>query len=285
MAFELRNISHTYPTAQGPLEALMPMTFAVNTGEFVSIIGPSGCGKSTLLTIASGLEEPTSGEILLDGKHLDGPGRERGMVFQNYTLYPWLTVIGNIRFSRDLRANQDFSRPVADVLRDLAYCDHLLEVVGLQRFASSYPRELSGGMRQRVAIARALANRPAVLLMDEPFGALDAQTREEMQELMLLLSRCEKTTVLFVTHDIEEALYLSNRVLVLSAAPGRIIEEIHVPFPASRPLDIKLDAEFLRIKRHVLELLRRGSRDRAERDALLARLRRASEGDDYKLTA
>ncbi len=273
MSFVLTDISKTYRSGRKTIEALKPTSFSVEPGEFVSLIGPSGCGKSTLLYIAAGLEEPTSGTVSLDGRVLRHPGRERGMVFQNYTLFPWLTVRENVRFSHQLRANIDYTRPVGEILRDSAYVDHLLEIMGLERFADSLPRQLSGGMKQRVAIARALANRPRILLMDEPFGALDAQTREEMQELMVLLRLHERTTIVFVTHDIEEALYLSTRVLVFSAHPGRLIEEIAIPFPDDRTLDIKLEPEFLRLKRHLLDLLHGGSRTGFDRHAILARLK------------
>jgi ABC-type nitrate/sulfonate/bicarbonate transport system ATPase subunit len=273
MSFHLDGISKTYRSGRRSVPALQPTTFTVEPGDFVSLIGPSGCGKSTLLYIAAGLEAPSTGSITLDGRELRHPGRERGMVFQHYTLFPWLTVRENVRFSHELRANQDFGRPMSAILQELAYADHLLEIMGLERFAQSYPRELSGGMKQRVAIARALANRPRILLMDEPFGALDAQTREEMQELMMLLRLHEKTTVVFVTHDIDEALYLSSRVLVFSAHPGRLIEETAIPFPDDRTLDIKLEPEFLRLKRHLLGLLHGGSREGFDRRAILARLK------------
>jgi len=176
-----------------------------------------------------------------------GPGRERGIVFQNYTLFPWLTVEENVCFSQQLAANRS--------LRDPAYAQHLLEVMGLAKFARAYPRELSGGMKQRAAIARALVGRPQLLLMDEPFGALDAQTREDMQELISLLSRHEGVNVLFVTHDIEEAVYLGDRVLVLSPHPGRLVHEARVPFGRDRALDIKLDTNFLALKRDLTHLL------------------------------
>ncbi len=272
MNFEVRNISMTFRTGKRTVHALDPVNFSVSPGEFVSLIGPSGCGKSTLLSIAAGLVKPTTGQILLGGNPLRHPGRERGMVFQNYTLFPWLTVRENVRFCRELRANQDYTRTVAEILSDSAYADHLLEIMGIERFSSSYPRELSGGMKQRAAIARALANKPRILLMDEPFGALDAQTREEMQELMILLQNLEHTTTLFVTHDIEEALYLSTRVLVFSSHPGRLIEDLPVPFPPDRALDIKLEPEFIHLKRHLVHQLRSAGRAAFDRNAILARL-------------
>lgn len=273
MAFSLTGIEKTYVSAKSTTRALEAVSFTVHDGEFVSLIGPSGCGKSTLLFIAAGLEPASAGQITLDGRLLAGPGRERGMVFQSYTLFPWLSVRENVRFSHELRANQNFHRPMSEILAETAYADRLIEIMGLESFAHSLPRELSGGMKQRVAIARALANRPRILLMDEPFGALDAQTREEMQELMLLLSIHERTTTLFVTHDIEEALYLSTRILVCSAHPGRIVEEITVPFPPDRTLAIKMEPEFLRLKRHLLDTLHGSGRTAMNRSAILDRLK------------
>jgi len=243
----LAEVEKTYPTREGPLVALEPVSFTQSEGEFVSLIGPSGSGKSTLLHLIAGLESPSGGEILLHDQRVTGPGRERGIVFQNYTLFPWLTVEENVCFSQQLAANRS--------LRDPAYARHLLEVIGLAKFARAYPRELSGGMKQRAAIARALVSRPQLLLMDEPFGALDAQTREDMQELISLLSRHEGVSVLFVTHDIEEAVYLGDRVLVLSPHPGRLVHEARVPFGRDRALDIKLDPNFLALKRDLTHLL------------------------------
>jgi ABC-type nitrate/sulfonate/bicarbonate transport system ATPase subunit len=244
----LAGVEKIYTTREGGrLVALEPVSFTFAQGEFLSLIGPSGSGKSTLLHLIAGLEPPSRGEILLRGQRVVGPSRERGIVFQNYTLFPWLTVEENVRFSQQLAANRN--------LRDSGYAQHLLEVIGLAKFTRAYPRELSGGMKQRAAIARALVSRPQLLLMDEPFGALDAQTREDMQELILLLSRREGVSVLFVTHDIEEAIYLGDRVLVLSAHPGHLVHETRVPFGRDRALDIKLDPNFLALKRNLTHLL------------------------------
>ena len=193
------------------------------------------------------------------------------MVFQNYTLFPWLTVLENTRFGFELAANQDRSRTSGEVMAEVGRAYSLLDLMGLGEFHHAYPRELSGGMKQRVAIARALTNKPKVLLMDEPFGALDAQTREEMQELLLLLSRHERTTILFVTHDVEEAIFLSTRIMVFSARPGRIIREITVPFGAGRSLALKLDPEFLRLKREIIDLLHHAEPS-FDREALLRKL-------------
>jgi len=243
----LAEVGKTYAAHEGPLVALEPVSFTLGEGEFVSLVGPSGSGKSTLLHLVAGLEPATHGEILLNGHRITGPSRERGIVFQNYTLFPWLTVEENVRFPQQLAANR--------TLRDPAYPAYLLELMGLAKFARAYPRELSGGMKQRAAIARALVSRPRLLLMDEPFGALDAQTREDMQELISLLSRHEGVSVLFVTHDIEEAIYLGDRVLVLSPHPGRLVHEARVPFGRERALDIKLDTNFLALKRDLTRLL------------------------------
>jgi NitT/TauT family transport system ATP-binding protein len=269
MKLEVQGLAKTYTGRQGEVAALTPTSFVVEGGEFVSLLGPSGCGKSTTLSIVAGLEEASAGEVFLDGARVTGPGPERGMVFQSYTLFPWLTVEENTRFALGLAVNA--GRPGA---ADRDRADALLELMGLRDFRGAYPRELSGGMKQRVAIARALANRPKVLLMDEPFGALDAQTREEMQELMLLLQRHERTTVLFVTHDVEEAIYLSGRVLVFSRRPGRVMRDVSVPFGPGpgRTLDLKLAPEFVRLKRELFELLHRGAGAGDDRRVLLDRL-------------
>jgi NitT/TauT family transport system ATP-binding protein len=216
---------------------------------------------------------PSSGEVLLDGVEVTGPSAERGMVFQSYTLFPWLNVIDNVRFSTHLgrnRVRNHDEEPGAASERARS----LLELMGLKDFERAYPRELSGGMKQRVAIARALTNRPKVLLMDEPFGALDAQTREDMQELMLLLHAHERTTVLFVTHDVEEAIYLSSRILVFSPRPGRIIRELSLPFGASseRRRELKLTPAFIELKRELLDLLHPGDQAERGRGVLLDQL-------------
>jgi NitT/TauT family transport system ATP-binding protein len=207
-----------------------------------------------MLFILAGLEVPTGGYMFIDGRQVAGPDARRGMVFQNYTLYPWLTVAENILFSASLKAHR--TTPQAQKAAQ-ERCDALLHLMGLEAFPRAFPRELSGGMKQRVAIARALLPRPKILLMDEPFGALDAQTREEMQELTVLLCRHERTTVVMVTHDVDEALFLSNRILVFSPRPGTIVEDIAVPFGPERTLELKLTPEFIDLKRRILERLRR----------------------------
>jgi NitT/TauT family transport system ATP-binding protein len=255
MILEVRQLEKTYQARSGPVPALAPANFTVTGGEFISIIGPSGCGKSTLLYLLAGLEDATGGGFGLDGLPVHGPGPDRGMVFQNYTLYPWLTVEQNAKFSFKLARNR--VPPDERAARE-ERVNSLLHLMGLTDFFRSYPRELSGGMKQRVAIVRALANRPKVLLMDEPFGALDAMTREEMQELLRTLYRHEHTTVLFVTHDIDEAIYLSTRVLVMSPRPGRMIRDLAVPFGPDRPLDLKVSDKFLALKRELFGLLHSG---------------------------
>jgi NitT/TauT family transport system ATP-binding protein/sulfonate transport system ATP-binding protein len=215
--------------------------------ELVSIVGPSGCGKSTLLHIVGGLTQPTSGKVLIDGKEVSEPGADRGMVFQAYTLFPWLTVRQNVMFGPKLRGAKKAERE--------ATADHFLDAVGLNGFRDHYPKQLSGGMRQRVAIARALANKPRILLMDEPFGALDAQTRAIMQELVLDIRRKERTTMLFITHDIDEAVFLSDRIFVMTARPGRLKAEIAVPFGVDRPDTLRVAPEFIELRKQVYELL------------------------------
>lgn len=229
--------------------AIQDLSFAVYENEFVSIVGPSGCGKSTLLALIAGLEPPTRGRILLDGQPIEGPGRDRGMVFQSYTLYPWLTVEQNVQFAlkkSDVNRNEQ-----AELVQEY------IRLVGLDGFEAAYPSQLSGGMRQRVAIARALVYRPEILLMDEPFGALDAQTRLLMQELLLDVWETNRTTVLFVTHDVEEAILLSDRVYVMTARPGRFKTEVTVDLPRPRSLlETESDDRFVKLRRRVLTLIR-----------------------------
>jgi NitT/TauT family transport system ATP-binding protein len=234
----LRQLSKSYVTARSTVNALANVDLEVAEAEFVSLVGTSGCGKSTLL-------------------HVRGPGAELGLVFQRQTLFPWLTVWENARFPHTLRRSRSTRPTETEVKNRAVLVENLLRLVGLWEFRNSYPAELSGGMQQRAAIARALVARPDVLLMDEPFGALDAQTREEMQELLLHVNAQHRTTTLFVTHDIDEALLLSDRVIVISPRPGRIIAEMAVPFARDRrTADLKLDPEFLSLKRQLAKLLR-----------------------------
>lgn len=242
------NVSLHYTNRKGGITvALDKVSFDVPEKQFAVLVGPSGCGKSSLLYLAAGLSEATAGQILLDGKPIDGPGADRGMVFQGYTLFPWLTVRQNVEFGLKRR-----KLPAAE-RRDIV--SHYLEEVGLTKFADSYSSHLSGGMKQRVAIARALANDPQVLLMDEPFGALDSQTRMQMQRLLLRVWERSHKTVLFVTHDIDEAILLGDRVLVMSARPGRIARELTVPIPHPRSMDQVMEPDFIALKREILELL------------------------------
>jgi NitT/TauT family transport system ATP-binding protein len=272
---QIRNLEKVFQGRKGPVQALTPTTFDINAGEFVCLVGASGCGKSTLLNMIAGLEEPTGGEILLDGQPVIGPGQDRGMVFQHYTLFPWLTVLENTEFSEQLECNLDYANLTSHEVEERSgRAESLLEVMGLGDFHQALPRELSGGMKQRVAIARALVNRPKLLLMDEPFGALDAQTREDMQEMMLLLSSTEKTTVIFVTHDLEEAVYLASRILVFSPRPGRLVADLKVPYLIDRPAALKVHPDFLAIKRQLVDMLEASKvqGQKWDRDALLSKL-------------
>jgi NitT/TauT family transport system ATP-binding protein len=255
----IRNVSRAFVGAHGNrTEALHNVSFEVqdafaadgrDIGELCVLLGPSGCGKSTLLRMIAGLDRPDSGDVEVNGKPVDCPGRERGMVFQKYTSFPWLTVADNIAYGPKINGVPDDER------REIV--THLIEAVGLSGFEKSYPDTLSGGMQQRVAIARTLANRPQVVLMDEPFGALDAQTRADMQQLLLKVWDETASTVLFVTHDVDEAIFLADRVFVFSARPGTIVEDIPVPFGRPRDPAIRQAAEFHDMQQHVLAGLRR----------------------------
>ncbi len=244
----IQDVSKRFVTRQCNVTALENTSFDVAANDFITILGPSGCGKSTILKVIAGLEEPSSGQVLLDGKAIVGPGRERGMVFQSYTLFPWLNVRENIEFGLDVAGKSKQEKAEISA--------HYIEKIGLNGFADAFPANLSGGMKQRVAIARALANDPQVLLMDEPFGALDAQTRTVMQELLLDVWEEAHKTILFVTHDVEEAVFMGDTIYVMTARPGRIKAQINVPLPRPRRYDVKLTDVFVDIKRDVLELIR-----------------------------
>jgi ABC-type nitrate/sulfonate/bicarbonate transport system ATPase subunit len=231
-----------------PTRALEPIDLKIADNDFVTIVGPSGCGKSTLLRLVAGLDQATTGRILLNGKPVSAPGPDRGMVFQSYTLFPWLSVADNIAFG--LREKGVPARARAKIVNEW------LANVGLADFAQHYPKQLSGGMQQRTAIARALANDPAILLLDEPFGALDNQTRALMQELLLGIWERERKTVLFVTHDIEEAIFLASRVLVMTARPGRIKADVVIDLPHPRHYTIKTGSEFSALKARLTEEIR-----------------------------
>jgi NitT/TauT family transport system ATP-binding protein len=232
----------------GDKTVLEDINFSMQSGEFVTFVGSSGCGKSTLLRLIAGLDHPSGGRIHVDGSPVEGPGPDRGMVFQKYSLYPWLTAADNVAFGMRLQGMTS-----ADVRDRTAY---FLEVVGLQDAATKLPRELSGGMQQRVAIARALATNPSVLLLDEPFGALDLQNRETMQEFLLQLWQRTGLTVLLITHDVEEALVLAQRVHVLAPNPGRIIRSLDVTLDKSDLDQLRLSAEFLQLRRSLATSLR-----------------------------
>ncbi|WP_018412388.1 ABC transporter ATP-binding protein [Methyloversatilis thermotolerans] len=237
---EVRNLHKRYPAPGGETEALRDVSFRIHRREFVCVIGASGCGKSTLIRTLAGLEKHSAGEVLLDGKPVDGPGRDRGMVFQGYSLFPWLTVKRNVMFGPQMSGH---SFDAAE-----RQARQWLELIGLSKFADSYPHQLSGGMRQRVAIARALVNQPRILLMDEPFGALDAQTRSRMQSHLLDIWRNIDITILFITHDLDEAIYLADRILVLKPHPGEVLEFIEVPVPRPRTPAQFSSPEFLATK-------------------------------------
>ena len=244
----LDNGSKVFQENNATVAALQNTSFHSRERALVTILGPSGCGKSTILRIIAGLEEASSGRVLLDGKEIKEPGKDRGMVFQAYTLFPWLTVEQNIAFGLNVagRSRSDQQDAVK----------FYIERIGLKGFEKAYPRKLSGGMKQLVAIARALANDPEVLLMDEPFGALDAQTRSVMQELLLSVWDESHKTILFVTHDVEEAVFIGDTIYVMTARPGKIKARIEVDLPTKRTYDLKLSDQFLTIKRDVLELIR-----------------------------
>jgi len=246
----IEEVSRTFPGVRGgpPTRALEPTSLAVGDNDFIGVLGPSGCGKSTLLRIVAGLDVPTTGRVLLDGAPVTGPGADRGMVFQSYTLFPWLTVKENICFGL-----REKGVPAAEQERVAA---HYIARVGLEGFERHYPKMLSGGMQQRTALARALANEPKILLLDEPFGALDNQTRSLMQELLLGIWETERKTVLFVTHDIDEAVFLANRVAVMTARPGRIKTDLAIDLPHPRHYTVKTSPEFSAHKARLTEEIR-----------------------------
>ena len=246
----IEELSRTFPGVRGgpPTRTIEPTSLRVADRDFLCLLGPSGCGKSTLLRMVAGLDRPTTGRVLLDGEPVAGPGADRGMVFQSYTLFPWLTVEENIGFGlREQGVRAEERRRVAE---------HFIERVGLRGFERHYPRMLSGGMQQRTALARALANDPKVLLLDEPFGALDNQTRALMQELLLGIWEADRKTVLFVTHDIDEAIFMANRVAVMTARPGRIKSDIAIDLPHPRHYTIKTSPEFSAYKARLTEEIR-----------------------------
>ncbi len=248
MHLEISSLYKEFPTKKGTVVALQDISMHVETGEFVCVVGASGSGKSTLLRLIAGLDFPTAGEITVDYAIVTGPGADRGMVFQKYTLYPWMSVQKNVEFGLKLLGIPPKKR------RENA--SYYLNIVGLSDFAKSYPKELSGGMKQRVAIARALATNPKILLMDEPFGALDVQTKENMQQFLLEVWRKTGCTILMITHDVQEAVFLSQRVYVLSARPGTVKEEIAIDLPSDRDYKIKRQPTFHQQADRIIDLLR-----------------------------
>jgi NitT/TauT family transport system ATP-binding protein len=249
---ELRAVTKSFPRERGgDIAVVEPLSLAIAEGEFVVFVGPSGCGKTTVMRMVGGLEAPTTGEVLLDRRAVTGPSREKGMVFQSYSSFPWLTVLGNIRFG--LRYRRDVTAAEKDRI-----ARHYLDLVGLAPFADFHVNRISGGMRQRVAIARTLAADPLVLLMDEPFGALDALTRERLQLQLLGLRRADRKTVIFVTHDVDEAVLLADRVVVFSARPARVLRDLSVAaaLPPERTLDVVEQPAFRHLRQEVLALIR-----------------------------
>jgi len=242
---EIKNVSKKFVSNNREILAVDNISFEVKYNEFLSIVGPSGCGKSTLLRMIAGLEKPTSGEILMEGRRIEGPGAERGLVFQQYTLLPWRNVLDNVAFGLEIRGVPKRER--YEIAR------RFIRMMGMEGFEEAYPYELSGGMQQRVAIARTLANDPKVVLMDEPFAALDVQTRAILQHELLKIWEREKKTVVFVTHSVEEAVYLSDRVIVMTARPGRIKDIIPIDLPRPRKRD---SLEFIEYRRRIENILK-----------------------------
>ena len=239
----IENVVKKFNTRKGEVVALNGANFDIHENEFVCVVGPSGCGKSTLLNIIGGLEEPTEGRVLVDGQEVTGPGPDRGIVFQQYALFPWLTVLENVKFGLKLQGKSD--KEAEEIA--LKY----IKLVELQDFVQSYPKELSGGMKQRVAIARAYAAEPQVLLMDEPFGALDAQTRTQLQTELLKTWETEQKTCFFITHDVDEAIILGQKVVIMSARPGRIKEIVDIDIPYPRDQETKMSPRFLELKNYI----------------------------------
>lgn len=271
VALEVNNLCKVFPSEKGPVTALNNVSFKTHRREFVTVIGQSGCGKSTLIRILAGLEGKSSGDVLLDGQQISGPGPDRGMVFQGYTLFPWLTIKKNVMYGLKVQGRSP-ANAESEAMQ-------WLDLVGLEKFADAYPNQLSGGMKQRVAIARALATQPRILLMDEPFGALDAQTRTKMQSYLLEIWRNIDITILFITHDLDEAILLADRVLVLKAHPGEVQEIIEVPVPRPRHVDQCLSPEFLATKKRLEELIHPPQEEDGDK---LNMIRMVDIGDDVE---
>jgi NitT/TauT family transport system ATP-binding protein len=246
----ISHVGMVYSGITGNVEALRDISLIIEPGEFICLVGPSGCGKTTLLNTVAGFLEPTAGEVFIEGRKIQGPGPDRCVVFQQYAVFPWLTVRQNVEFGLRLNSNRKSPKEIREIV------DHFIELVGLREFEDAYPKELSGGMKQRVAIARAYAVNPEVLLMDEPFGALDAQTRQFMQESLLQILEKERKTVIFVTHGVEEATFLSTRVVVMATRPGRIKEIIPIGLPYPRGAATKTSPEFIEIRAGIEKVVR-----------------------------
>jgi NitT/TauT family transport system ATP-binding protein len=264
---DVRGLNKNFGAGPKSTLALSNINFTTHRREFLCVVGPSGCGKSTLVRILAGLEDKTSGEVLLQGRPVSGPGSDRGMVFQGYTLFPWLTVKKNVMFGLEVNGRGKFEAEQQAL--------QWLGLVGLEKFADAYPHQLSGGMKQRVAIVRALANQPRILLMDEPFGALDAQTRSRMQAHLLEIWKKIDITIVFITHDLDEAIFLADRILVLSAHPGEVQELIEVPVPRPRRAAQFITPEFLSTKARLEELIHQSKSDddeEADTYSMIARL-------------
>jgi len=268
VTLEVRQLGRRFEARDGSVSAFESVSFCAHRRELLCVIGPSGCGKSTLVRILAGLDAPSAGQMLLDGRPVYGPGPDRGMVFQAYTLFPWRTVLQNVMFGPEVRG---LGKVAAE-----AEALEWIEIVGLRKFANAYPHQLSGGMKQRVAIARALANRPRILLMDEPFAALDAQTRAQMQAYLLELWRRIDVTIVFVTHDLEEAVYLADRIVVLGSNPGHVKQIVEVPLPRPRSREQSISPLFVATKRHLESLIHTPP---AEGEAL-PRIRVTQVGDE-----
>ena len=242
-------VSLVFDTEKGPLRVVDDVSYDIRDGDFIAVIGPSGCGKTTMMSMLAGFQKPTTGRVLFDGAPVQGPGPERGVIFQEYGVFPWLTVRENIAFGLNLKANSTSPH------ERNAICEHYLELMGLQDFAGAYPKHLSGGMRQRLAIARAYAVKPQFLLMDEPFGALDAQTRSNMQNLLLQVLAAENKTVMLITHSVDEAIYLASRIVVVTARPARIKTIIEVTFAYPRDESIQEQPVFAELRSHIRDLV------------------------------
>ena len=243
------HVSLAFETPRGKLPVIEDVTYDINDGDFIAVVGPSGCGKTTMMNMLAGFQQPTKGRVLFNGRAVTGPGPERGVIFQEYGVFPWLTAKQNIAFGLQLKANHV---PLSERNQ---ICEHYLALMGLTDFANAYPKHLSGGMRQRLAIARAYAVKPQFLLMDEPFGALDAQTRANMQNLLLDVLAVEGKTVMLITHSVEEAIYLASRIIVVTARPARIKEIIEVPFAYPRDDTLLARPEFIELRARVRELV------------------------------